>query len=316
MIWKDEIEMEIKSYSKHHIDTVVQNNEESSWRCTGVYGNPKSEETKHTWELIRRLSSLSSIPWICFGDFNEILHLREKIEGNVRNVRLITAFREAINDSGLTDLDYKWYPFTWCNRRFGPHIIEERLDRAFCCKNWGRVFQELLVKHIETWSSDHYLIIMEVVERGSRTRYEKKAFPRMHYENMYSPYEKYQEIVKREWWEQSIWEGVDAIEVFKKATKKFMADIKLWSSTEFRGKEREVKQLIKELKNLKRNYDHYVNGDRIRGLENHIDNLLADDEVYLSRGLEPTGFWREIKIQNFFMPKLQRENKRIKFGEL
>ena len=86
MMWKEGIEMEIKSYSKHHIDVVVQNNEGSSWRCTGVYDNPKSEERKHTWELIRRLSGLSSIPWICFGDFNEILHLREKIGGNVRNV--------------------------------------------------------------------------------------------------------------------------------------------------------------------------------------------------------------------------------------
>ena len=36
------IEMEIKSYSKHYIDVVVQNNEGSSRRCTGVYGNPKT----------------------------------------------------------------------------------------------------------------------------------------------------------------------------------------------------------------------------------------------------------------------------------
>ncbi|KAH9649551.1 rnase h domain-containing protein [Citrus sinensis] len=59
-----------------------------------------------------------------------------------------------------------------------------------------------------------------------------------------------------------------------------MADMKLWSSTEFDGREKKVKKLIKELKNLKRNYDHSVNRDRIRGMENHIDNLLADDEVY------------------------------------
>ena len=80
MMWKEGIKIEIKSYSKHHINAVVQNNEGSSWRCTRVYDNPKTEERKHTWELIRRLSGMSSIPWICFGDFNEILHLREKLE--------------------------------------------------------------------------------------------------------------------------------------------------------------------------------------------------------------------------------------------
>ena len=71
--------------------------------------------------------------------------------------------------------------------------------------------------------------------------------------------------MKREWWEQSIWEGADAVEVFKKAIKKSMADMKLWSSTEFWGREKKVKKLMKELKNLRRNYDHYVNGDRSGG---------------------------------------------------
>ena len=86
--------------------------------------------------------------------------------------------------------------------------------------------------------------------------------------------------MKIAWWEQSIWDGADVEEIFKKAIKNSMADMILWSSTEFGGREKKVKQLIKELKTLKRNYDHYVNGDRIRRLEKQIDNLLADDEVY------------------------------------
>ena len=43
---------------------------------------------------------------------------------------LITNFREAIQDSGLVDLGYKGYLFTWSNKRFGPWIVEERLDRT------------------------------------------------------------------------------------------------------------------------------------------------------------------------------------------
>lgn len=62
MMWNENVAVEIKSYNKHHIDVVVQSNESSYWRCTGVYGNPKAEERKHTWELIRRLSGLSSLP--------------------------------------------------------------------------------------------------------------------------------------------------------------------------------------------------------------------------------------------------------------
>lgn len=121
MMWGENVIVDVKSYSKHHINAIVQNKEGSLWRCTRVYGHPKTEEKKHTWELIRRLSGLSSLglsslPYLCIGDLNEILHLNEKIRGNERIVDLITNFREAIQDSAFVDLGYKRYPFTWSNR--------------------------------------------------------------------------------------------------------------------------------------------------------------------------------------------------------
>ncbi|KAL9419818.1 hypothetical protein AB3S75_037560 [Citrus x aurantiifolia] len=227
MMWSENVNLEIKSYSKHHIDTCIQTAEGSYWRGTVVYGNPKMEERKHTWELLKRLSGLLSLPWICFGDVNDIMHLHEKIGGNDRKLSLITYFREAIKDSGLTDLGYKGYLFTWCNRRFGPQIIEERLDRALCSKNWGNIFQEFPVVHLETWSSDHYPIVMEVAEKVRGASYNKRTFPRTHYEVMWSPYEKCQEIVRREWLEQSKWDGTITSEQFKKVAKRSLAELKL-----------------------------------------------------------------------------------------
>lgn len=37
-------------------------------------------------ELIRRLHSLSLLPWVIVGDFNEILKLNEKLGGLLRNI--------------------------------------------------------------------------------------------------------------------------------------------------------------------------------------------------------------------------------------
>lgn len=119
---------------------------------------------------------MSSLPWLCFRDFNEILHSNEKIRGNERKVEQIKDFKVAIHASGLVDLGFKGYLFTWCNRRFSLHIIEERLDRAFCSKNWESTFQELLVLHIETWTSDYYPIVMDLIERGKSDDYCKKHF--------------------------------------------------------------------------------------------------------------------------------------------
>lgn len=81
---------------------------------------------------MRHLSCLSSTPWLCFGDFNEILHPYEKSSGNDRNLNQISDFREALRDCNIKDVGYNGYSFTWGNGRFGPNFVEERLDRFLC----------------------------------------------------------------------------------------------------------------------------------------------------------------------------------------
>ncbi|KAH9723191.1 reverse transcriptase domain-containing protein [Citrus sinensis] len=56
------------------------------WRCTGIYGHPELSQKHNTWTLMKRLASLFSYPWCCFGDFNEIMHMHEKNGGNERNL--------------------------------------------------------------------------------------------------------------------------------------------------------------------------------------------------------------------------------------
>lgn len=135
MLWDPGTSVEIKSFSKHHVDAVVCNENGNYWRCTGVYGHPESDQKRHTWELLRRLATLSSLPWLCFGDFNEVLNLNEKLGGREKRVNMVNEFREAIRDCDLKDLGSIGYPFTWSNRRFGPHIIEEKFDRFLCNSN-------------------------------------------------------------------------------------------------------------------------------------------------------------------------------------
>ncbi|KAL9420507.1 hypothetical protein AB3S75_038141 [Citrus x aurantiifolia] len=73
LLWTSDVSLEVKSYSKHHIDSVIHNGNGSSWRCTGVYGHPESEQKKHTWSLLRRLAGMSSLPWLCFGILTKFL---------------------------------------------------------------------------------------------------------------------------------------------------------------------------------------------------------------------------------------------------
>ena len=79
MLWKRETDLEIKSYSKHHIDAVVT--EEGSgfkWRITGFYGHPETHLRRESWNFLDTLNNQYHLPWLCLGDFNEILSRERK----------------------------------------------------------------------------------------------------------------------------------------------------------------------------------------------------------------------------------------------
>ena len=103
LIWSSDIDVRITSYSRHHINMQVQRADGKLWRCTGIYGHPKTQQKKHTWTLLKRLAGLFSLPWLCFRDFNEILNLNQKTGGVQRDARVI-------------DLGSRGHPFTWSNR--------------------------------------------------------------------------------------------------------------------------------------------------------------------------------------------------------
>lgn len=47
-----------------------------------------------------------SLPWLIGGDFNEILHLSEKLGGANRCSSSMQAFGDAINQCGLRDIGF------------------------------------------------------------------------------------------------------------------------------------------------------------------------------------------------------------------
>lgn len=145
------------------------------------------------------LANLSSYPWCCFGDFNGSMHMHEKHRGSNQNLNIVVDFREAVQTCNLVDIWYKGSSFTWSNRRYGPHFIEERLDRFLYSKNWRSKFHDTTTTNLANWVSDHCPIILEVKERGAGSKYVSRSFSRDHYEDMWSSYKICNSIVKDEW---------------------------------------------------------------------------------------------------------------------
>ena len=78
LLWKNEVVVSSQTYSPNHIDVHVSSPLHSLWRLTGVYGLPKERLKSETWRLMRHLRGRASLPWVCLGDFNEILHSDER----------------------------------------------------------------------------------------------------------------------------------------------------------------------------------------------------------------------------------------------
>lgn len=184
IMWKNEVTMELKTYSKYHIDMWVTENtaEAKRWRFTGFYGEPKRSQRKESWTMHRFLRNESDLPWLCAGDFNEILHDHEQFGGNDREEWKMEGFREAVQYCEFTYLGYYGTPYTWDNRRGKGQNIKVRLDRALADVKMLDLFGDSTVTHMQTTESDHCAILVELRNSGLlQGRQRERPF---RYENM------------------------------------------------------------------------------------------------------------------------------------
>ncbi|XP_075670045.1 uncharacterized protein LOC142639793 [Castanea sativa] len=152
--------MEVDSASLNHIDAVINKGKADAWRFTGIYGFPKACRKAETWELLRGLIQKFSLPWICAGDFNEILRNHEKVGGAPRRQSEMNSFRDIVDECGFVDLGFVGHKFTWRGRRPGG-VVLERLDHAFASNSWLEKNPATRVQHIRAHLSDQNPIIIK-----------------------------------------------------------------------------------------------------------------------------------------------------------
>jgi hypothetical protein len=89
LLWSNEICVKLQSFDKLHIDVMVVDpvSNAERWRFTGIYGESRRELRHRSWELMVFLSVQSNAPWLCAGDFNEILEAGEQYGGVQRPER-------------------------------------------------------------------------------------------------------------------------------------------------------------------------------------------------------------------------------------
>lgn len=148
-----------KSCSNLHINMVVcEGKRAQPWRATGFYGHPNAGMRFTSWSLLKSLKKQCDLPWVVFGDFNEIVQFDKKLGWLDRYARQMEGFRECLTNCGFVDLGFVGQCYTWCDGRIGEQRTLVRLDKIVANDRWLNMFMEAKVYHRAMAVSDHCLL--------------------------------------------------------------------------------------------------------------------------------------------------------------
>ena len=72
----------------------------------GVLWSPRCRYEHSSWKLLELLKQQCDMPWVVFGDFNEIVKSDEKLGWLERDARQVEMFSECLTECGLSDLGF------------------------------------------------------------------------------------------------------------------------------------------------------------------------------------------------------------------
>ncbi|KAH1113590.1 hypothetical protein J1N35_006968, partial [Gossypium stocksii] len=162
--WTGNDLVSIRSYSMFHMDADIYDPEnKETWRLTGFYGSSDECYQRESWDLLFHLGYDQSVPWLVFGDFNEIVSSFKKKGGRVRSEGQIAEFKTTLEDCLLNDVGCVGRWFTWEKGIFLSTNIRERLDRGVATLNWRYLFPGFLLEHLSHLFSDHCPILLDTM---------------------------------------------------------------------------------------------------------------------------------------------------------
>lgn len=134
----------------------------ASWLLYAIYASLRYAEWRLLWDNLSKVAELHTLPWIIAGDFNEVLLDEEKFGGRPICISRTLKFQDCLNNCGMIDLGFSSPWFTWTNWQLLPHLVQERIDRAFINADWNILYPEACIKHLEWSHLDHSPVLLSL----------------------------------------------------------------------------------------------------------------------------------------------------------
>lgn len=271
LMWKADVEVTLRNYSKNHVNAIVKERHGASWRFTGFYGEPSTSMRHRSWSLLNKLGENNMEPWVVMGDFNEILWNREKKGRQLRPERQMEAFRNALKANSLIDLGYHGPRFTWKRGKTARTLVQERLDRVVASLTWMNTFPFYKVSIHALSKSDHCPITLNT-EGNKITLQQPTRRQRKFTEVAWLKEEDAPKLIEESW----KFGGLNLVEKIETTQDK----LHQWTSVKIKGAKVRIDKLHDKLAKCK---DRIETEDDIQleeGLSAEIDDLLLKEESY------------------------------------
>jgi len=131
-------------------------------KINGFYGELDTTRRHEAWIKLRALNSQPGKPWLCYGDFNEIIRQDEKLGSARRPYNQMQQFREVIDECGFMDLGFESSKYMWSKHFKNGVSIWERLDRCLVNNSWFMKFGGSRLYHLSCTSLDHIPIFISL----------------------------------------------------------------------------------------------------------------------------------------------------------
>ncbi|XP_058751354.1 uncharacterized protein LOC131624433 [Vicia villosa] len=121
---------------------------------TIIYAQNQLVNRKKLWDDIDIISRCTTGPWICVGDFNNVLKVGDRIGGNKVHITEYMDMERMMNDSGLFEHETTGPFFTWSNRQTVNPICS-KIDRVLINVVWFTAFPNSIVEVLNPYISYH-----------------------------------------------------------------------------------------------------------------------------------------------------------------
>jgi hypothetical protein len=275
LLWKQKVDVRIQNFSQHHIDAHMDSIQLQCWRFTGFYGRLEQHRRRESWALLKHLNSLDSLPWLCIGDFNEILATSEKSGGQDQSIRQILDFQETVNSCAFIDLGYQVARYTWNNNRDDEANIQRRLDRALATLSWLDFIPMYTVTHCPSSISDHLALVIDIAPTA-RPRRRQKAVRR--FEEKWATLSACEEVIRSSWQKHTS-EGSPMYRLCQKLSRCRMA-LMDWSREDFGDLSTRIQHKLTAIEALHTDNYRGQHNPQLRLLREEVNLLLHQDELH------------------------------------